>query len=389
MYRRQALEAAGGFDPTLPACEDYDLYLRIARHHPIACHRELVAAYRQHGENMSGDPGRMLAAALRVLRAQARYVRDDAPRRRALAEGVAGWQSFYGELLVPKVIELSRNGEHRRALLSVMTLLRHAPRPTARIIYRNAWRLASHLAGRALRAALPARIRRLGRARTDAPPVGHVDFGHLRRLAPISRQFGFDRGLPIDRYYIERFLGHHAADIRGRVLEIGDDAYTRRFGGDRVTRRDVLHVEEGNPLATFVADLTAADQIPSDLFDCIILTQTLHLIYDIRAAVRTLHRLLQPGGVLLLTVPGISQLSTDRWAGSWHWAFTERSTSRLFAEVFSESRIRTAVHGNVLAAVAFLEGLAASELRRSELDHQDPQYQLLITLRAEKAVTPT
>ena len=89
-----------------------------------------------------------------------------------------------------------------------------------------------------------------------SPPVGRVSFGNLRRVTPISREFGFDRGLPVDRYYIENFLTHHADDIRGRVLEIGDNSYTRRFGGDHVTKSDVLHVVEGNPQATIVGDLT-------------------------------------------------------------------------------------------------------------------------------------
>ena len=105
--------------------------------------------------------------------------------------------------------------------------------------------------------------------------AGTVDFGQLRRLTPISREFGYDRGLPIDRYYIEQFLSTNASDIRGRVLEMGDDSYTRKFGADRVQQADVLHVVEGNPRATIVADLTCADHVPSDIFDCIILTQTL------------------------------------------------------------------------------------------------------------------
>src|SRR5690606_18275839 len=114
------------------------------------------------------------------------------------------------------------------------------------------------------------------------PAVNRVRFGDLRRVEPVSRVFGFDRGLPVDRYYIEAFLARHAGDVRGRVLEVGDDTYTRRFGGEHVTKRDVLHVVEGNPRATFVGDLSDAPGLPSDAFDCIILTQTLHLIYDVR-----------------------------------------------------------------------------------------------------------
>ena len=124
-----------------------------------------------------------------------------------------------------------------------------------------------------------------------------IDFGSLRRVVPISRHFGFDRGTPIDRYYIEKFLEKNAEDIRGRTLEIGDDSYTQQFGDDQTTKRDVLHVHADNASATFVGDLTNADHIPSDTFDCFVLTQTIHLIVDVASALRTVHRLLKPGGV--------------------------------------------------------------------------------------------
>jgi len=217
------------------------------------------------------------------------------------------------------------------------------------------------------------------------PPVGSVRLGSLRRLQPISRVYGFDRGLCIDRYYIDQFLSAHTPDIRGCVLEIGDDTYTRAFGGDHVSESDVLHVAEGDPKATIVADLTCADQIPSDVFDCIIFTQTLQFIYDMRAAIRTLHRILKPGGVLLATFPGISQISRydmDRWGD--YWRFTTLSARRLFEEVFPAGNVSVEAYGNVLAAIAFLHGLAAEELKQRELDHNDPDYEVLITVRVAK-----
>lgn len=215
-------------------------------------------------------------------------------------------------------------------------------------------------------------------------PVGRVNFGGLRRVTPISQEFGYDRGLPIDRYFIENFLARQADDIRGRVLEIGDDSYTRQFGGDRVTTRDVLHVKEGNPLATFVGDLINADHIPSDTFDCLILTQTLHLVYDFRLALKTIHRILKPKGVVLATVPGISQISIDEWADYWYWSFTSRSARRLFEECFPTANVQVEAHGNVLAAIAFLQGLGVDELSQKELGYRDRAYELLITVRALK-----
>jgi hypothetical protein len=66
------------------------------------------------------------------------------------------------------------------------------------------------------------------------PRIGRVNFGDLRRTAPVSRWFGFDRGLPVDRRYIEGFLRRYSSDIRARVLEVGDSAYTLRFGATKL-----------------------------------------------------------------------------------------------------------------------------------------------------------
>lgn len=219
---------------------------------------------------------------------------------------------------------------------------------------------------------------------SERPRIGRVQFGDLRRTEPIARDFGYQRGGPVDRYYIEGFLERHSEDVRGRVLEIGEDTYTRRFGTTKISQSDVLHVKEGNPQATFVGDLAVGDNLPSDAFDCVIVTQTLHLIYDVRAAIRTLHRILKPGGVLLLTVPGISQTDSGEWGPTWYWAFTDRSIRRLFAEVFPSEQVTVATHGNVLAAIGLLHGLGAGEFSERELDEHDVDYTLIITVRACK-----
>jgi SAM-dependent methyltransferase len=136
--------------------------------------------------------------------------------------------------------------------------------------------------------------------------------------------------------------------------------------------------------------LTSADHIPSDTFDCVILTQTLQVIYDVPAALRTLYRILKPGGVALVTVAGISKISRydmDRWG--YYWSFTSRSVQRLFQDLFPPTHVRVEAHGNVLAAVAFLHGLATEELRQAELEAFDPDYEMLITVRAVKPQATT
>jgi glycosyltransferase involved in cell wall biosynthesis len=222
------------------------------------------------------------------------------------------------------------------------------------------------------------------KATLKKPGLDPIEFGDLRRVIPVSRHFGFDRGLPIDRYYIEKFLAEQSQSIQGRVLEIGDNSYTREFGRDRVITSDVLHVHEGNPNATIIGDLTNAENIPSDAFDCFIFTQTLHLIYDLRAALTTLYRILKPGGTALITAPGISQIAVDEWKDYWLWSFTELSMHKLFSEFFPADHLAIETFGNVLAATAFLQGLATQELKVDELNYHDPSYQVLIAIRATK-----
>lgn len=220
-----------------------------------------------------------------------------------------------------------------------------------------------------------------------AVPLGSVDFGDLRRLSPISPIFGIDRDLiSVERHYIESFLETNSADIRGRVLEMGDPAYTVKFGGDRVTQSDVLHYVEGNPQATIVADLTSAENIPDDTFDCIIITQTLQMIYDIRDAIGTLHRILKPGGVVLATSHGITRIARREGVDDWgeYWHFTCQSSKKLFGAHFAPENTTILPYGNVLTTIGSLHGLAASELAPEELAHRDPNFELLVTVRAQK-----
>jgi SAM-dependent methyltransferase len=210
------------------------------------------------------------------------------------------------------------------------------------------------------------------------------DFGSFRRLRPIGADFGWSRGRCIDRYYIDRFLSDHAEDIRGTVLEFQDDSYTKRFGGTRVTKSAVLDLTRGNPQATIVADITQGDHLPRIALDCIICTQVLQLVFDMNAALRNLCKLLKPGGVLLLTAPGIAHKVLALDQGEDCWRFTTVSMQRLLGEAFGKENVRVRSYGNVLAAIAFLHGLAAEEMMAAELDYFDPEFQVTVAGRAVK-----
>jgi SAM-dependent methyltransferase len=345
VYRREHLIALGGFDESFRSCEDYELFMRIAKAGPIVSHERLVAEYRKHGQNMSNNAPIMLATALRALDVQlgsGSTVTTEV--RAAIAGGRIFWTDYYSAE-PPKV----RGFRGQRRLAKLMPSL-------GRLMPEDFW----------------------------APSIGRVMFGDFARTSPISNSFGFDRGKPIDRYYIENFLARQSSDVRGRVLEIGDNSYTVRFGGANVGKSDVLHVDASNPGATIVGDLSDSDVLPSDTFDCIVLTQTLHLIYDMRKALANLTRSLKQDGVLLVTVPGITPVDRGEWRYTWYWSLTELAFAQLLAESFDPRDFFTVKFGNVFAAVCFLEGLAASEVPTAKLDVLDPAFPVVIGARVVK-----
>lgn len=206
--------------------------------------------------------------------------------------------------------------------------------------------------------------------------------GRIGTLQPLSYRCGFDRGAPIDRYYIEQFLGAHSDDVQGHVLEVGDDSYSRRFGGARVSQQDVLDVDPSNAAAQIAGDLSQPDLLPRDRFDCIIFTQTLQYVFDPATAIEQLRRSLRPGGVLLLTVPGVSPLCEDDWRESFYWTFTVHSVTRLLHQNFDPAKVEICPFGNLYAATAFLHGAALQEVQERKLQPRDPNYAITIAARA-------
>lgn len=207
--------------------------------------------------------------------------------------------------------------------------------------------------------------------------------GELRRTTPFGT-WGESRGGPIDRYYVDRFVESHSGDVRGRVLEIAGDEYTRRFGTG-VTRRDILDIEPDNSSATFVGDIADAPAVPDDTFDCVFLTQLLPFVWDVHGAFATAYRILRPGGVLLVTTPGLCRIApveAERY-GHW-WNFTAMSMRRLASERFGEESVEVTTFGNVLTATAFLYGLGLWDLKPEELLHHDPAFEVTIGVRAVK-----
>ena len=165
---------------------------------------------------------------------------------------------------------------------------------------------------------------------------------------------------------------------------MGDDAYSKQFGGTRIIHQDILHVNNENDRATLVGDISNSEVLPRETFDCMIVTQTLQLIYDLKQAVHNMHRALKLNGVLLLTVPGITQIERGEWGKNWYWSLTKMSASRLFGEIFGLERVTLETHGNVFAATALLQGVALEEVDQRDLEVLDEYYPVIISVRAKK-----
>lgn len=128
MFRRDALERIGGFNGAVNASADYEMYLHIARHHPVHDHGQVVAHYRKHDANMSGNAARMLRETLAVMASQRPFLEGDEASLAAYEEGWRNWQEFYGTHLVTEIRTALRSGRWGEALGKTTVLGFYHPR---------------------------------------------------------------------------------------------------------------------------------------------------------------------------------------------------------------------------------------------------------------------
>lgn len=218
------------------------------------------------------------------------------------------------------------------------------------------------------------------------PVIRQLRFARLRRLSPLRN--GGPNGTSVVRYYWARFLEQHAADIRGRALEIGETSTIRRYGGAALAQAEALDLAAHSPEVTVVADLSRADHVPGETYDCFVNQFTTAVVYDIEAALYHAIRLLKPGGVLLINFWCLDfyfHRGLDMGTGGslyMHWWFTPLQVSDLLHRLrLSEQDYTLQIYGNLLTRFAFLVNLPAEELTQAELDYADPGQPLLICAR--------
>ena len=243
------------------------------------------------------------------------------------------------------------------------------------------------LARRAAKAIVPRKVRARLRATASRAEAAvrtrrRPRWGNLRRRRPFSDRYGFDRGTPIDRVYLDHFFTIFAGDITGAVLEVKDPMFTNRFGR-AVERIDLLDIDPRNPAVTLLADLAEAGSLPPEEYDCIIVPQTLQYVSEPATAIANAWQALRPGGVVLVTVPALAPADPDL-AGLDRWRFTPRGLGSLFERSCPGADVTVLGFGSLVTSIAFLHGLAAEELDASELDARDDRYPILACARVQR-----
>ena len=366
MYRRTVLTTVGGFDPSLPACEDYDMFLRIARAFPIACHSHVVADYRRHDANMSQNSAKMLRAALRVLNSQWPHVRGNRHYRQAYQQGEKFWRDFYaGQALGETRSHLERLA-WKKAIQSAGLPIRHHLMRGIKFCLKACGR--GHC-----------QLKDSWRRLTRVPP-GRFHWGDLRRLNPLGRDPVARTKVQIPEYYIQRFLNRRRTDIAGRVLLLHDNSITSQFFRRNCQLEEIVP----DPKRQLPLNDLEALQLPlQNGYDCIIMVQLLQNVYHLKGTINGLYQRLKPGGVLLLTVPGFN--GNQRVDHS-YWAFSDQLLGHLLAESFPGKNISVETWGNVLAVTAHLHQLPADSLTERQLNHRDTCYPFVVGARAVKPV---
>jgi len=313
-----------------------------------------------------------------VLKRQKKFI-DTFSEYLAYSKGKFFWKMYYGKLIILESVTLTTEKKRynyldflkRYPVTFILLSVKITQKSTIKTVIKTHFK--KYFPSFMLRS-----LNRLGLYKMFIPGVHKVKKGDFERLKPFSTRYGYDRGGPVDRYYIENFLKKNKHVINGNVLEIKDSTYTKQFGTDRVTNSDILDIDQKNADATIIGDLQNLPQVQDNVYNCIILTQTLYLIFDVEKALKTCYRILKPGGSLLVTVPGIVPVGHDNDFEHWYWSFTEQSVNLLLKKSFPKSDAVIESYGNVFAATAFLYGMGLCELTPQQLEYHDKHYPVSI-----------
>lgn len=220
-------------------------------------------------------------------------------------------------------------------------------------------------------------------------PIRYLRAAQFRSLNPLVN--GRLKGTSIVRYYWEQYLQKYQEDIQGLALEIGTTITIRRFGGEKLTQADAIDISAHSEEVTIIADLSRGDELSSNTYDCFVNQFTMHVIYDVEAALYHSIRLLKPGGVLLINFSCVDyyfpqglDMGTGEPLFLYHW-FTPISVENMLRRLnLTDTDYKLEIYGNLFTKMAYQMNMPAEELTNQELTNQDAHYPVLICLRVVK-----
>lgn len=200
----------------------------------------------------------------------------------------------------------------------------------------------------------------------DVP--GSIDFGALSPGHPLCPFFGFLRGTPIDRHYLDAFVREFRSRIVGRTLEIGGTPETRtRHRLTRVTRFLTVDADPASQ-ANYVGDVHTSTLFPRARFDTILAFNVLEHCRDPGRVVRNVRAWLKPGGAFLCMVPNaqrIHQVPKDYWRPL-------PDALEFLTREFGERQFR--MYGNLTTTIASLAGASFEDVPPSYFQWHDERY---------------
>ena len=207
------------------------------------------------------------------------------------------------------------------------------------------------------------------------------------RTHPINDNFGYNRGTPIDRFYIRQAIDGYSENIKGTVLEIGGRQYTEAYSKTDPKDSFILNYIPMPGSNVIVGDLCDCSSLEGRKFDTFVCTQTLNFIYDFKSAIDTSYELLNAGGYFIGTVASVSNISkydNSRWGD--FWRFTKKGMEAVLAESKFEI-IDIKGFGNVLAAKAMFDGFVVEDFDNNELlNFTDSGYPVIISFLCRRSI---
>lgn len=201
---------------------------------------------------------------------------------------------------------------------------------------------------------------------------------HNLSVLPVHRQFHYEQGKSISRYYVEKFLEKYRSYITGKVFEVGDRRYTSKYGIN-VQESWVIDCIDKQETGYQRVNLETGEGVEENVADCLIATSVLGVIFDIWKVTENIVKMLKKGGIALVTTNGtapISRYDAERWG--YYWKFTDGSMRKLFERLVGEEQVIVETYGNVKTCSAYLYGIPAEQLTEDELNYSDSDYQVIL-----------